>query len=434
MNNSFRAGRGAKTTAGSSDMGPAGHQPVGPLPGGQTQTAAGRPPRTKPRGATEEELDLPKMLAVKQDVRERMAAAMALVDGVILLAEEAVMECEQKRKPAIALAGRFVRRGGCGCATCEGTCDQEELVLGLRKVELPNLLQDALTRINRAGWKKPVLVSTDAELLLEWTLAGWFAQFCCEVVMRCAAGVHPAVYCALEETSEQSRILWLQSYWGAVVEEHVKVFGTQIAILAADTLPEELKDERLLETQFDWTESEEEEEVTGIVEEGEAKQEEAGTMAWLCGQLLYPPLLLLFLLASVAGGLWGLCLASWDTAIYAGRVLGRKISSGLAVVWRGLLYIGVTLPVAAGVFGLQLLRRARKEISVAAVDGAQLAQIEEEEEEEGDLVVNGGGVIIATQGLNRSKAFKASNASGQRRRAAASARKQSKVFDPGVKR
>ena len=159
-----------------------------------------RPPPGGRRGLNpvgpqrKEELDLTKMLAVKQDVRERMAAAMALVDGVILLAEEAVMECEQKRKPAIALAGRFVRRGGCGCATCEGTCDQEELVLGLRKVELPNLLQDALTRINRAGWKKPVLVSTDAELLLEWTLAGWFAQFCCEVVMRCAAGVHPAVY------------------------------------------------------------------------------------------------------------------------------------------------------------------------------------------------------------------------------------------------
>ncbi len=50
------------------------------------------------------------MLAVKEDVRERMAAAMALFDGVILLAEEAVLECEQKRKPAIALAGRFVRR------------------------------------------------------------------------------------------------------------------------------------------------------------------------------------------------------------------------------------------------------------------------------------------------------------------------------------
>ena len=109
------AGR-AKTTAGPSVMGPAGQQD-GPLPGGPTQTAAGRPPRADPRGAIEEELDLPKMLAVKEDVRERMAAAMALFDGMILLAEEAVLECEQKRKPAIALAGRFVRRGGCGCVS-----------------------------------------------------------------------------------------------------------------------------------------------------------------------------------------------------------------------------------------------------------------------------------------------------------------------------
>ena len=54
------------------------------------------------------ELDLLTMLAVKRDVRERMAAAMALVDEVIVLAEEAVLECRQKRKPAIALTGRFV--------------------------------------------------------------------------------------------------------------------------------------------------------------------------------------------------------------------------------------------------------------------------------------------------------------------------------------
>ena len=78
------------------------------MPGGPTQTAAGRPPRTESRGADEEELDLQKMLEVKRDVRERMAAAMALVDAVILLAEEAVLECRQKRKPAIALTGRFV--------------------------------------------------------------------------------------------------------------------------------------------------------------------------------------------------------------------------------------------------------------------------------------------------------------------------------------
>ena len=101
---------GAKTTAGPSVMGPASQQ-VGSLPDGLTQTAVGRPPRNEPRGADEEELDLHKMLAVKRDVRERMAAAMALVDEVILLAEEAVLECKQKRKPAIALAGRFVRQG-----------------------------------------------------------------------------------------------------------------------------------------------------------------------------------------------------------------------------------------------------------------------------------------------------------------------------------
>ena len=72
---------GAKTTAGPSVMGPAGQQD-GSLPGGPTQTAVGRPPRTEPRGATEE-MDLRTMLAVKDDVRERMAAAMALVDGAI---------------------------------------------------------------------------------------------------------------------------------------------------------------------------------------------------------------------------------------------------------------------------------------------------------------------------------------------------------------
>ena len=36
------------------------------------------------------------MLEVKRDVQQRMAAAMSLVDGVLLLAEEAVLECEQR--------------------------------------------------------------------------------------------------------------------------------------------------------------------------------------------------------------------------------------------------------------------------------------------------------------------------------------------------
>ena len=435
---------GAKTTAGPSVMGPAAQQD-GPLPGGPTQTAVGRPPRTESRGADEEELDLQKMLEVKRDVRERMAAAMALVDAVILLAEEAVLECEQKRKPALALAGRFVRKGGCGCATCAGTKDQVELVLGLRKLELPDLMQDALTRMTRAGQKVPTMVSIDVELKLEWTLAVWFSQFCCDVILRCAAGVHPSVYCALGAVGTQDRIQWLQSYWGLVLDEHVQVFGTQIAMLAADTLPEELKigeQCEKMESRLNWSTSEEEEEedeedVNGTEGEGVANHKEAGRMAWLCGHMLYSPIFLLCVLASVAGGLWGLCLAVGDLAMFTLKTGGKKLSSGLATVWSCFLFAGVSLPVAAGVFGFQLFSRAIRELGEAVGYGAQLAQqVEDEDEEDVDLVVNGGGVITATQGrkANRSKAFKASSAAGQRRRATVSARKQNKVFDPGIRR
>ena len=51
------------------------------------------------------------VLVLTRDVRQRMAAAMALVDGGFSLARETVSECEQRRKLAIALAGRFVCRG-----------------------------------------------------------------------------------------------------------------------------------------------------------------------------------------------------------------------------------------------------------------------------------------------------------------------------------
>ena len=75
------------------------------------------------------------------------------------------MESEQKRKPVLALAGRFVRWGGCGCETCTGTDGQEEMALGLRKIEIPDLLQDALARITRAGWKEAILPpSTDGSV------------------------------------------------------------------------------------------------------------------------------------------------------------------------------------------------------------------------------------------------------------------------------
>ena len=160
-------------------------------------------------------------------------------------------------------------------------------------------------------------------------------------------------------------------------------------------------------------------------------------MAWLCGHMLYSPIFLLCVLASVAGGLWGLCLAVGDLAMFTLKTGGKKLSSGLATVWSCFLFAGVSLPVAAGVFGFQLFSRAIRELGEAVGYGAQLAQqVEDEDEEDVDLVVNGGGVITATQGrkANRSKAFKASSAAGQRRRATVSARKQNKVFDPGIRR
>ena len=87
---------GAKTTAGPSVMGPAG-QHEGPLPGGQTQTAAGRPSRPENREAKDEGEDRRMELAVTRDVRHRVAEAMALFDVVFSLARKAVEESEHEQ-------------------------------------------------------------------------------------------------------------------------------------------------------------------------------------------------------------------------------------------------------------------------------------------------------------------------------------------------
>ncbi len=47
-------------------------------------------------------------LAVTRDVRHRVAEAMALFDAVFSLAWKAVEESEQRGKPVVAMAGRFV--------------------------------------------------------------------------------------------------------------------------------------------------------------------------------------------------------------------------------------------------------------------------------------------------------------------------------------
>ena len=70
---------------------------------------------------------------------------------------------------------------------------------------------------------------SNAEQELEMRLAGWFAHLCCLVATKCAAGVHPSVYETLAAGAQSRRSL-LQRYWGAVIERHVKVYGTSITM------------------------------------------------------------------------------------------------------------------------------------------------------------------------------------------------------------
>ena len=131
------------------------------------------------------------------EVRQRMAKAVALVDTVLVVARKAMMECEEGH-PAIALAGRFAFKGGCGCTTCiDRVGDAGEGVLGLRKCALSDVEQEVLARFIRSGWGRES-VREDPEQKLEWSMASWFSAFCCLVVTKCGAGVHPYVFQVLE--------------------------------------------------------------------------------------------------------------------------------------------------------------------------------------------------------------------------------------------
>ena len=146
------------------------------------------------------------------------------------------------------------------------------------------------------------------------------------------------------------------------------------------------------------------------------------------------PLFVLIVLVQIAGVLWFLCGLMWEAVSCGLKKLRRAVSSGLTAVWRGLLFGGVTLPVAAVTLGIQSIRQAWREILTAAADGTQLVEEEvEDEEEDADQLDKRGGVNKIAQGHARSKAVKATSVAGQRRRAVASARKQHKVFDPGVR-
>ena len=154
---------------------------------------------------------------------------------------------------------------------------------------------------------------------------------------------------------------------------------------------------------------------------------------------IFTPLLAL---CALFGVLWGLCLAAWTVtcAVASGAawsggsllLLGGKLARDTAaVVWRGLLFGAVTMPVAAEARLLRRLRQARTEVLGAAAAGVKLEEEGEEEEVESEGKTNN--VTKAARGLtakNR-RVAKATPLAGRRRRASAAAQKQNKVWDPG---
>ena len=89
---------------------------MGPPPDGLTQTAVGQPSRPKNRTAEEEKRE--KQQADLARAQRLLAEARGMVDAVVAVGVKAVGEagqCTSCREPLLAMAGRFAKRGGCGC-------------------------------------------------------------------------------------------------------------------------------------------------------------------------------------------------------------------------------------------------------------------------------------------------------------------------------
>ena len=121
---------------------------MGPTASGLTQTAAGQSPRPDRRATEEEEDDRKKEEEVVAEARRRIANAEELVGAVFLVASKALEQSERRQWPTIALAGRFVWKGGCGCSVCAGSRGEEGRPLGLRKCskQLTSRLLQKLTK------------------------------------------------------------------------------------------------------------------------------------------------------------------------------------------------------------------------------------------------------------------------------------------------
>ena len=130
---------------------------MGPTPDGLTQTAVGQPPRPKNRTAEEEKRE--KQQADLASAQRLLAEARGMVEAVIAVGVKAVGEagrCTACREPVLAKAGRFAKKGGCGCDVCGkaggGGCEE---VAALRKCSLTEQEGAAMARVVQVGWAPP---------------------------------------------------------------------------------------------------------------------------------------------------------------------------------------------------------------------------------------------------------------------------------------
>eukprot|EP01048_Picozoa_sp_COSAG05_P018946 COSAG05_NODE_2866_length_2556_cov_6.348799_2_plen_299_part_00 len=255
---------------------------MGPPPDGLTQTAVGQPLRPKNRTAEEEKRER------QQDglarARRLMAEARGMVEAVVAVGVKAVGEagrCTPCREPLLAMAGRFAKRGGCGCDACGkaggGGCEE---VAVLRKCSLSEKEGAAMARVVQAGWASPT-ASQDAVEFLAEKLAEWMSDLCCFTLSKWMEGAHPHSWEMLEEAHGVTRHVWLLEFWDAMAEELLEAHGNEIAADLLRIQPFDVitagKEERAIREEMaasdeDWPDGEElweEYEEEGKLEESE---------------------------------------------------------------------------------------------------------------------------------------------------------------------
>ena len=379
-------------------------------------------------------------------VQRRVEKARALIGLVLSVASKAVEEAREGKEPLVAFAGQLACCGGCAdtdCYECKAASGANGGAPAFRKCALSSDEQEAMAQVVRAGWADPN-GHISAEAQLEWALARWLASFCCQIVCTCAGpGVHPAVDHRLEDDGNSGVRRLVANFSHLVMEENVQRHGADIVLYLMDAMPDDLRTEAAdfdkiceemehCETDFgELCEKEMDFDGEEIAEE-EAEEGPVAVMEMPAG--LGSPTYCLAALCGIGALIWGLAGMGLE-------LVGWSLRSAAALLWRGLLG-SVTLSVGASVRLVLWVRRARGELLIAVGEGVdsayqdepptefseETAEAVEEEKNDQDQEEESG--RRAAQGPRAHNRQKANNVAGRRRRAA-SAKNQSKVWDPG---